>query len=907
MAALTTEKVLQDEAAAICNVDLSGHSGTDLYRELNKLNRAALCLSGGGIRSAAFALGVIQALAAHPRRPNGDIVERAEDSLLTKFHYLSTVSGGGYIGSWLSAWLMHCYSTGPGHWSAIWGPLVKRADPNQEPRELSWLRRFSNYLTPKLGIASADFWAALALCIRNLLLNWFILIPILCAALLILKLVALAVAWVSQFDPQSSGLPFAALAVLAAGLMIAALRFTTRQRPTRGASDARQSAFLYSDLGPAFLAAILFVLAVASPQAETFVHENFWPEAGLPWLGLATAAGGGLIIYAGGWALGFKRGSRRTDVLTDLLAWSISGAIYGVLILIGLYLYFRLPDEGPWPFQPKEVLLIAAGPPWMLVAKLVGEVIFTGLTSYEDGSDSDREWLGRASGWYLVAALAWLILICLVFVGSKLLRHTYVEVTTWLVGGGASILTGWLGSSRSTPAVGAAKTRWGLSANVVLAIAAPLVVIVLIVLASALLDRAMFGYSLIDTAGFHRTVVLSGVPSWPGGIVVPLALAIALGIAAVASYVLNVNRFSLHALYRNRIIRAFLGASNPTRRPNPFTDFDENDNLRIYDLWPKEIEPNQWPPRSPATWRPFHIINIALNVTSTKNLAWQERKAEPFSVSALHCGSSYLGYRYSTQYGDSLGVTLGTAVAISGAAASPNMGYHSSPPLALLLTLFNVRMGWWLGNPCNERTYKNDGPLIAAGPLLNEMFGRTTDDRPYVYLSDGGHFENLGLYEMVRRRCRFIIVSDAGSDANFAFEDLGNAVRKIGIDLGVPIRFRALDKLKKRPEDGDLGPDAPYHAVADIDYAAVDGGGGKGHLLYIKAGYHGVESADIRAYAIANSMFPYESTGDQCFSESQFESYRKLGFEITDGLLRTAFATRMPGDLSLQALFDGIG
>ena len=121
-------------------------------------------------------------------------------------------------------------------------------------------------------------------------------------------------------------------------------------------------------------------------------------------------------------------------------------------------------------------------------------------------------------------------------------------------------------------------------------------------------------------------------------------------------------------------------------------------------------------------------------------------------------------------------------MAISGAAASPNMGYHSSPPVGLVMTLFNVRLGWWLGNPARQaRPYRREGPRWGpcGGQAVVSRPSATTDDSPYVYLSDGGHFENLGLYEMLRRRCRFIVVIDAGCDPDFTFEDLGNAVRKI--------------------------------------------------------------------------------------------------------------------------------
>jgi hypothetical protein len=300
---------------------------------------------------------------------------------------------------------------------------------------------------------------------------------------------------------------------------------------------------------------------------------------------------------------------------------------------------------------------------------------------------------------------------------------------------------------------------------------------------------------------------------------------------------------------------------------------------------------------------------MALNIVSTHHLSWQERKAESCTVSPLHSGSACKAYRRSDAYAGKGGISLGTAMAISGAAASPNMGYHSSPGITFLLALFNVRLGWWLGNPGPEgdATYDRPGPDFALAPLIEETFGLTTDERPYIYLSDGGHFENLGLYEMVRRRCRYMVVVDAGCDPDYTFEDLGNAVRKIAIDLGVKIRFHGLDKLKKRdPKDPILGAGIPYHAIGEIDYPAADGGTAEdfGIILYIKPGYHGIENADICSYAIANQTFPHQTTGDQWFSESQFESYRSLGFEIADEIFNEVlddFHDRSKADL--KAIF----
>ena len=330
------------------------------------------------------------------------------------------------------------------------------------------------------------------------------------------------------------------------------------------------------------------------------------------------------------------------------------------------------------------------------------------------------------------------------------------------------------------------------------------------------------------------------------------------------SWFVNVNRFSLHALYRNRLVRAFLGSARatarPAREPDPFTGFDQADNVPMARL---------------PTNRLLHVINITLNTVSTKNLAWQERRAEPFTVTPMATGNPNVGYRPTSKYGARHeGITLGTAMAISGAAVSPNMGYHSSPLLGFLLMLFNVRLGWWLGNPARA-TYDCAGPDISIVPLLAELAGQTTDQGRWVYLSDGGHFENLGMYEMIRRRCRVIVVSDAASDPECAFEDLGNAARKIYIDQGVSIDFEALDLTPRQapPKSG------PYCAVGRITYP---GSPTPGWLLYVKPGYHGDEPAHIRSYAIAHETFPHETTANQWFGESQFESYRSLGAHIAE-------------------------
>ena len=348
--------------------------------------------------------------------------------------------------------------------------------------------------------------------------------------------------------------------------------------------------------------------------------------------------------------------------------------------------------------------------------------------------------------------------------------------------------------------------------------------------------------------------------------VILLAL-VFLGFGWLMARYININTFSLHGMYRNRLIRAYLGASNDRHRVNKFTGFAQSDNLQMHELV--------------SAQKPFHVVNVTLNLVAGRRLAWQQRKAESFTVTPLHVGNCSLGYSSSHSYGGPKGISLGTAITISGAAASPNMGYHSSPVIGFIMTLFNARLGAWLGNPgkAGAKTFELPGPSSATGSLMKEAFGLTNDTSEYVYLSDGGHFENLALYEMVRRGCRNVVVLDSGCDPTFAYEDLGNALRKIRIDLSVPIDFDDSMKLLRQKRT--------RFAVATIRYSALDPKHRDGLLLYIKPIMLGNEPPDVTAYQAANRAFPHQTTGDQWFNESQTESYRMLGIGSVDDICKS--------------------
>src|SRR5262249_24706894 len=161
------------------------------------------------------------------------------------------------------------------------------------------------------------------------------------------------------------------------------------------------------------------------------------------------------------------------------------------------------------------------------------------------------------------------------------------------------------------------------------------------------------------------------------------------------------------------------------------------------------------------------------------------------------------------------GPSLGLAMAISGAAASPNMGFYSSAPVGFLMTVFNVRLGQWLRNPRHTEICQRSTPLFSLRWLVNELLGFTDDQAKFVYLSYGGHFDNLGIFELVKRRCGLIIVCDAEADPDYRFAGLGNAVRKCRIDIGVDIESDASDIIPKEPG----GQSQKHYAIGTIHYA----------------------------------------------------------------------------------------
>jgi hypothetical protein len=527
-------------------------------------------------------------------------------------------------------------------------------------------------------------------------------------------------------------------------------------------------------------------------------------------------------------------------------------------------------------FEPAKSAInyVCFAPALIMGVLLLINFLFTGLASWVS-EDQDREWWARSAAWILITVCGWIVINVVVLWGAQLLTPQ---------ADGGNRLVVFLGNLQANPAVKAILGAFGGVTGLVgvwfavrskfIRKSGPtestrglmtLVAVTFFVLLSLIISWLLLFLGSQPWAIKAGRWLVGQDESYESQLFVVFFLTAAcLLFGIMMGYFINVNKFSLHATYRTRLIRAFLAASrtDKARRPHLFTGFDPNDNISMFDLRPS---------------KPFHIVNAALNLVKGRQLAWQERKAESFTISRLHCGSWHLGYRPSVKYGD--GISLGTALTISGAAANPNMGYHSSPIVGFLMTLFNVRLGWWLGNPGTPgaNTWKRGGPSYAVGPLFSEALGNTTDCYPYVNLSDGGHFDNLGLYEMVLRRPKLVTVVDAGQDFDYVFEDLGNAIRKLRIDLGIPLEIKL---VSPRKSEGTVN----HCAFGTIRYSVVDDSKPDGALIYIKPVVSGDEPPDVSNYAAAHPEFPHEATTDQWFSESQLESYRLLGMHAIESI-----------------------
>jgi predicted acylesterase/phospholipase RssA len=858
---------------------------------------AALCLSGGGIRSATFNLGVLQALAQH--------------KLLDKFDYLSTVSGGGYIGSWLSAWIYRkrietekfradaeqSKIVSAEYVQKVQEELCDTTPDRVEPPEITYLRSYSNFMSPRPGAASTDTWTLVAVYLRNLLLNWTVAVPLIAAALMLPRFLAALI----DRENYTGAIQFSIWAVSAVAGIVTVANIIA-MRPTLERFSWVNQRYEVDDVGnviggeskvrrwcllPLLVTAFgmtIYWAWVTNDRLAFSFNDDFLQRLGIIQPRAVQPAFFvlfGEILFLGGFAaahltLLYRKNQRKirenaaraetrserfeANLIKEFFISIVGGALGGAL----LFLFTDLFALGSERFSHLNAtkLYVCFGAPLFLIAFLLSAAFFVGVAG-QIYDDIDREWLSRFGAWILIVIVGWSVLSGVVLFAPEIFGYDWKNLSVPFVGSISGLITLILGFSRKSPATDEkpSESRVGSLMRIAPRIAAPVFALFLVALIS-------YGtlVLLAQTSRLMSDNELVNLTLW---------FVVFIAVGCLMGWFININKFSLHAMYRERLIRAYLGASRAKDRlqtANSFTDLDGDDNIEMQKL---------------RFQKPLHIVNMTLNLGSTNNLRWQNRKAESFTVSALHCGSSNMGsgsglYRDSRRYGynqiSGEAITLGTAAAISGAAASPNMGYYSqSSAVSFLMALFNIRLGWWLGNPGlrGNNTFDRAAPRFAPRLFFSEAFGDTDDTNPYVYLSDGGHFDNLGLYEMVLRQCHFIVACDAGADAKFGFFDFGTAIHKIRVDMGIPIEF----ETGKSPKPGR------NCAIATIKYSAVDGKDVEdGVLIYIKPTLDGDEPIDIVNYKSVNRDFPHETTADQMYSESQFESYRSLGFHMIDSI-----------------------
>ncbi len=331
------------------------------------------------------------------------------------------------------------------------------------------------------------------------------------------------------------------------------------------------------------------------------------------------------------------------------------------------------------------------------------------------------------------------------------------------------------------------------------------------------------------------------------------------------------NLLSLHDLYRARIEQTWIVSARPpgtdaSAVPGRWTRVWRRPELRVTDLG--RIGPFGFPERMPRT--PYPLICTTLNIPGSRGDKLPERKSDSFVIGPLVTGSALTRWRPTKDLEGFREMWLSSAAAASGAAVSPNMGEKTSQTVSIAATIFNARLGLWVRNP---RGGKARRPLLL---YFKELFGQASRDDEFVYLSDGGHFENLGLYELLRRRCRYVlaVASDVEPEAGpDRMGNLGTALRMARVDFGVSIEIPELQPLLRDPQTGTV---RSWFAAGRIRYPGE--AGPSGTFVFIKTGIVPDRlPPDLLNHWRSQRAFPYDSTSDQQYDQPQFESYRVLG------------------------------
>lgn len=718
----------------------------EMQRPSTELGCVGLALSGGGIRSATFNLGVLQAL--------------DKRGIFKQVDYLSTVSGGSYVGSSLSCMLAGevaglAATTGTAKSKADQKSVAfKTAEKNcpsfpfthskgeAEGLPLRRLRDYSNYLAPR---GFLDHLQVPGLLLRGILINFLIVLPY-------IIIPALITVW---------------------------LKSNPEDLDTHILADLWMFSWLPNDhFIITKLLLIFFLFLLIFYQLWQHIIHRAW----------TSRRSTNRPTYNINWMI--RDNYRRITGMVVFLIGAVAFIELQPLAIQRIGVVLKLESESDWLTLTQDFLrrnqeLFSGG--GMMLGVIA--TLFAGKIAQKISRWTGKFWL------YLISALGFLVL-----------WFIYLKLSQWAIFAGADLFP----------------------------------------------DDAPL-YLKPDWLDFAQGTVL---------ITYGVVLA---GLILYSLFFVDVNKTSLHNYYRDRLSKAYLFDR---------TDEDGKETLRHNDEQPLS--------NLDTECGPYHLINAALNIRSSKEMNRRGRDADLFIFSKRYVGSEHTGY-CKTRDLETVDnhLNLGTAMAISGAAAAPNMGRVTIKPLVFIMAMLNIRLGYWLPNPKRivpvgmmDRAWKQ---MARVGPmyLIREMIGDIDENSWNVNLSDGGHIENLGIYELLRRRCKFIIASDAESDPELNFGGLAHLMRLALIDMGIKIELN-LDPIRKKRS----GLSQTHFVKGTIDY----GNGETGELLYIKSSVTGEEEEYIKEYRARHPDFPHETTADQFFDEAQFECYRALGHHITDGL-----------------------
>lgn len=812
---------------------------------------AGLALSGGGVRSATFSLGLLRGLAkggraaspaASPQSADGRAEHPSQQlsrqGLLGRFDYLSSVSGGGYVAAMLGR--LAAKADGEPTPTGDCGMLeAERTLASHDGNVLGWLRRNGRYLSPggsrDIGIVVVTYLRALlAIHLEFMVfcLMWGLLV--IAPHLWQYSTQVLSSAWKGWYSPWvalSAGL------LMAVGPGLIAGYWFTRDTPRPEAHNWR--ARLVQAVQWLMAVALVTLVLWMQRDASAPVLDSLYAKGPSAYAVTSLMIGSALLGQALSWAaLVHPRMRSQGNALAAarLRNW-LTRALHGIGVTAALLLALGLLDASSW---------------WLLQELMTG---------------SNAWWGGIGAGG----------------VGILLLR-SFAQPLQQLAADTEGHAREWL------PKLLGAVSALGLLALVM----AWLVTLQWLVFAPDSIE------AISDAPPLMRAVlVLLACVAW---------------IALTSTNTHMPNSTSLHAFYRARLTRAYLAVGNPARLPwqglgreRSVRNVVEGDDGLLAHYRPED------------QGAPIHLINTCLNETrdSDSNLYNADRKGALLTVSwrGMEVGPSRVHRHASAEQAG----TVGQWVAISGAAASPGAGAYTSRGLALLLYFLGIRLGFWIASPIRTpglRWLSQLGWDWFPKPLMLTCEATATfmgQERPWWYVSDGGHFDNTGVYPLIKRELDFILLSDASSDRHFQFSDLENLVRKARIDFGAEIDFYTREEASRlftlcgadltvlSPEDlrdntssrGVLLARIRYRERPDPNHPDQNHRP-EGTLVVIKPNLHNALDVDVLSYAERNPTFPHEATSDQFFDEAQWESYHRLGEDIGQALTETWLA-QLPG------------